>query len=286
MDPLITTLRSAPNLAALYGRAVLTGLTRRGGGELPDTGYRLAGVTVDRAHLADYDRVCGLRHCDELPPTYPQILSFPLQVKLMTDPGFPFPLVGSVHLANRITWTRPLHAGERLDIRVRVADLRPHPKGRQFDMITEVCTGDEPVCTAVSTYLRRGAGSGDGGDARPEPGPAPEPTAVWRVPADTGRRYAEVSGDRNPIHLHPLTARPFGFRRAIAHGMWTKARCLAAFEGRLPDAGTIEVRFKLPVLLPATVGFTARPTGSGHAFQVFDARTGRPHLAGELSRLP
>src|SRR2546422_5006818 len=102
------TLDSTPNLAVLYGKAVLTGLTRRGGGDLPDTIYEQPRVAFSTEHLAEYNRVCGFRLTDQLPVTYPHVLGFPLQVKLMTDPGFPFPLIGSVHLANRITQTRPL----------------------------------------------------------------------------------------------------------------------------------------------------------------------------------
>ena len=77
---------------------------------------------------------------------------------------------------------------------------------------------------------------------------------MLRVPDDIGRRYAAVSGDVNPIHLNPLAAKAFGFPRAIAHGMWTHARSLAALEGRLP-AGPLTVRaqFAKPVLLPSTV---------------------------------
>ena len=74
--------------------------------------------------------------------------------------------------------------------------------------------------------------------------------AEWRLPGDLGRRYASVSGDRNPIHMHPLTAKLFGFPRAIAHGMWTKARCLAALEPSLPDAYEVTVEFRKPLLLP------------------------------------
>ena len=96
------------------------------------------------------------------------------------------------------------------------------------------------------------------GGSRTDPEPTAQPAAVWRVPADIGRRYADVSGDHNPIHLHPLTARLFGFRRAIAHGMWSMARCLAFYEGRLPAAYTVDVRFKLPILLPATVALIRR----------------------------
>jgi MaoC dehydratase-like protein len=276
----MTVLTTTPNLSALLGKAVLTGFTRKGG-SLPDTVYELPELTVRPEQLAAYDRVCGFRLTDELPATYPHILSFPLQVKLMTDPGFPFPLVGSVHLANRITQTRPLRIDEKPSLRVHVENLRDHPKGRQFDMVSEAIVAGEVIWTDVSTYLRRGGGSGSGeSDERP---PAPEPTAIWHVPGDIGRRYAEVSGDRNPIHLHALTARLFGFPRAIAHGMWTKARCLAAFEGRLPDAYTVDVRFKLPMLLPAKCGFTSRATDEGWTFDLFDARKGKPHLTGSIS---
>ncbi|MET0135501.1 MAG: MaoC/PaaZ C-terminal domain-containing protein, partial [Kibdelosporangium sp.] len=192
---------------------------------------------------------------------------------------FPFPLVGSVHVANRITQHRPLRADEPLNLRVHVENLRGHAKGRQFDMVTEAVADGEPVWRDVSTYLHR-TGSGSGGDREDV---APRPRAVWRVPDDIGRRYADVAGDRNPIHLHPLTAKLFGFPRAIAHGMWTKARCLAAFEGRLPGAYTVDVRFKLPVLLPAKVGLLTADQDDGRHFELFDAESGKPHLSGVIT---
>jgi len=276
----ITRLSSSPSLAALYPKAVLSGLRRRGGGVLPDTVYALAGVRPAPEHLAAYNRVCGFRLGDELPATYPHLLTFPLQVKLMTSGDFPFPLAGSVHVANRITQTRPLRLGDELELRAHVANLRDHPRGKQFDMISEALIGGDVVWTDVSTYLRRGGGSGE--RERSERREPPEPTAIWAVPDDIGRRYGEVSGDRNPIHLHKLTAKMFGYPRAIAHGMWTKARCLAAFEGRLPSAYTVDVRFKLPVLLPSKVGFTAHPDGPGWRFELFGARNGKPHLEGTV----
>ncbi|MCT2586436.1 MaoC family dehydratase [Actinophytocola gossypii] len=273
-------LRESPNLAALYPKAVLTGF-RRKGGELPDTSYTLPAVALDPEHLAAYARVCGFRLTDQLPATYPHVLTFPLQIKLMAAPDFPFPLAGSVHIANRITQTRPLTLADQPDLRVHVTNLRQHPRGQQFDMVSEAVVAGEPVWSDVSTYLRRGGGSGDRSERREPP---PSPTAIWRVPEDTGRRYADVSGDRNPIHLHKLTARMFGYPRAIAHGMWTKARCVAALEGRLPDAYTVDVRFKLPVLLPAKVAFQATPSADGWHFTLHDPKKGKPHLAGTISR--
>jgi hypothetical protein len=265
----VVELDRAPNLAVLFARAAL----RRPSGtpSLPEVGYARSGIRVDRGHLAAYDRVCGFRLTDELPVTYPHLLVFGPQLALMTSDGFPFPLVGLVHLGNRITQERPLRADEPLVARVRATNLRPHERGTQFDVVSEVHADGVPVWHEVSTYLRRG---GSGGGNRSEP-PA-KPTAVWRVPGDIGRRYARVSGDHNPIHLHRLTARMFGFRRAIAHGMWSMARCLAYYEGRLPDSYTVDVRFKAPILLPATVALTAADDG-------FELWSDRPHLTGRFS---
>ncbi|WP_424183538.1 MaoC family dehydratase [Actinokineospora sp. G85] len=279
-------LRESPNLGVLFPKAVVSGFTKKGGKTLPERTYVRKGVKVDPVHLADYNRVCEFRLTDALPITYPHMLTFPMQVKLMTDPDFPFPLVGSVHVANVITQHRPLRVGEEFDLRVHVENLRPHAKGKQFDMVSEVVVRDEVVWHDVSTYLRRGGGSGGPSESGPgERGPLPAPSAVWKVPGDIGRRYAEVSGDRNPIHLYGLTAKLFGFPRAIAHGMWTKARCLAAFEGRLPEAYTVDVRFKLPVLLPAKLGFHAEQVGKDWKFDLFDARKAKPHIEGLITAL-
>ncbi|HEY1574965.1 MAG TPA: MaoC/PaaZ C-terminal domain-containing protein [Pseudonocardiaceae bacterium] len=272
-----TELAAAPNLTALFGKAALAAVRPgRRAGALPIGGLARSGVVVDRANLAAYDRVCGFRLSDELPATYPHVLVFGLQVALMTSPGFPFGMIGLVHVADRISQTRPLRADEPLVLRTRAEHLRRHERGTQFDLVSEALVGGEPVWSETSTYLRRTRSAGSGArDDRP-PG---RPDAVWRVPADAGRRYADVSGDRNPIHLHPLTARLFGFRRAIAHGMWSMARCLAFFEGGLPTAYTVDVRFKLPILLPATVALTV----NGPEFTLAGRRTGRPHVTGRVT---
>jgi hypothetical protein len=267
----VVELDRAPNLAVLFAKAALR-RPSTGAPALPEVGYARSGIRVDRAHLAAYDRVCGFRLTDELPVTYPHLLVFGPQLALMTSDGFPFPLVGLVHVANRITQHRPLSADEPLVARVHATNLRPHERGTQFDVVGEVLADGVPVWHEVSTYLRR-EGAGERERARSEP---PKPTAVWRVPDDIGRRYARVSGDHNPIHLHRLSARMFGFRRAIAHGMWSMARCLAFYEGRLPDAYTVDVRFKVPILLPATVSLTAAEDG-------FELWSDRPHLAGRFS---
>jgi acyl dehydratase len=240
-----------------------------GGGPMPDTELERRGLRAEPGRVAGYARVCGFRLRDELPPTYPHVLAFPLHMRLMTDGSFPISPVGLVHIGNRIEVRRPLRAGEELDVRVRPAE---HEAERAFTLVTEVTAGGEVVWREGSTMLRRGGG------------PAPRGlddfegafVARWRLPGDLGRRYAAVSGDRNPIHMHPLTAKAFGFPRAIAHGMWTKARCLAALEPSLPGAYEVEVEFRKPILLPAVVDFER----TGERFRV---RGGdKVHLLGRI----
>ncbi len=293
---------SAPGMVPLFARAgvgMIPGASRLpflggGGGRsasIPDRTLVLNDVSVSRERLVKYQKVCGFQLSDALPPTYPHILAFSLHLSLMTDPSFPFPAIGLVHIANEITQHRPLSAGEELSVRVWSTPLEPHPRGRQFSLRTEVTAGGEVVWEETSTNLRRGGGGDQRGDraAGPErraPDAEELPaTATWRLPGDLGRRYAAVSGDINPIHIHSLSARLFGFPSAIAHGMWTKARCLAALESRLPESFTVEVAFRRPILLPATVQFGEDPGSEGAVrFGVRDARKGTPHLAGLLRR--
>jgi MaoC like domain len=259
----------------LYARIAVGALRRRRPAALPERELARYGLEVDVAHLTAYDRVCGFRLRDELPPTYPHVLAFPLAIELMAGSDFPFSPLGLVHIGNRIEQRRALRADERLDLRVHAADLAPHDRGRQFALVAEAAVGGEVVWRGCSTYLHRERG----GSSRRDGAEPPAPSAIWHVPADIGRRYARVSGDANPIHLHPVTAKAFGQSGPIAHGMWTKARCLAALDGELPPSLVADVRFKLPLQIPGRVAFSY---GDGE-FAVHDARSGRPHLSGTVS---
>jgi acyl dehydratase len=293
-DARTRTLDGPPSAATLYPRAVagsyalplLRGVPVIGPGKvkgLPDLALALEDVTLDGGHVADYARVCGFSLRDAVPPTYLHVLAFPLQMRLMTDSSFPFGVLGLVHVENAIEHVRPVAIGETVSLRVHAEDLRDHPRGKQFDMVSLATVDGERVWEGRSTYLRRGGGSGGDAAKKDDKKTAPPVAeAIWKVPADIGRRYGAVSGDRNPIHLHNLSAKLFGMPRAIAHGMWLKARALAALEAELPESFTVDVRFKLPVLLPATVGFSTEKTADGRTFAVHDAKKGLPHLEGAV----
>jgi acyl dehydratase len=291
------TLDSSPSILPLYARAALPMIPGAsllpfvpgGGGEIPDgLDLELAGVTADPAEVAAYGKVCGFALRDQLPPTYPHMLAFPLHMAVMSDGSFPFGAVGLVHVENSITQVRPIGIDEEMTIRVRPTKLRPHPKGKTFSLETEVLVDDEVVWESTSTMLRRG-GSNDeapkqekGFESLPADSPA---SAEWKLDGALGRRYGGVSGDRNPIHMHSLTAKPLGFPGAIAHGMWTKARALAQLESRLPESFEVEVRFRKPILLPARVEFASAEEGEEILFAVRDAKKGTPHLDGRVQPL-
>ena len=257
----VRTLTESPSLAPLFAKAALTQRGRRG--DLPDTALRREGVVVDRDHLLGYERVCGFGGSDVLPHTYPHVLGFPLQVALMADRSFPLPLPGLVHLENQITVHRRLTADDRLDLTVHAEALRRHPKGQLVDLVTEVDVDGERVWEGRSTYLRRGRPNPDAERGEPAP-PLPDgpPAGIVRVPEGQGRAYAAVSGDVNPIHLHALTAKAMGFPRAIAHGMWTAARTLAALGPSTTGPSASHVWFAKPVLLPSTVELVVADPGT------------------------
>jgi hypothetical protein len=269
-------------LPVVPGIKLLPGV-RKSGTELPDLSLVRHDVPVDVDHAAAYAALCGFPRKDTLPLPYPHLLAFGLHLEIMTDASFPFPAIGTVHLENSITQHRPIAVTESLQVTARPDNLRAHPKGRVFDLLTTVHSAGELVWEETSTFLRQGRGDDDAiaGTTYPD---APPTGAVWRLPGDLGRRYAGISGDHNPIHLYGLTARAFGFPRQIAHGMWSLGRCVGALENRLPDHVRVDVAFKKPILLPGVVAFGSRPTDDGYALSLTDPKSGAPHLAGRTVR--
>jgi acyl dehydratase len=282
----VTVLDEAPNLAKLYAKAAVTARGR--GGELPEDRLARHGVTVDPAHLAAYARVCRLPLNDVLPATYPHMLTFPLQMALMSDRSFPLALPGLVHVRNRIDVVRPIDAGETLDLEVWAENFASHRSGAAVDLHATASVGGEEVWRSTSTYLARGAKAPDGApgaDIEVSVGDLERVPATWRIPDDAGRRYAKVSGDVNPIHLSGLTAKAFGFKRAIAHGMWVKARVLGALAGRLPDAFSYDVAFRKPLFLPSTVTLSTAQADGGWDVAVRNATSGAEHVVGTIRPL-
>ncbi len=291
------TLDPSASTLPLFARAVLPSLPLVGGlpglrknhgaasGGLPDLELLRVGVTTDTEHLAAYARLTGHALSDRLPGLYPHLAAFAPHLSLLADRRFPFAALGLVQLGNSVTQVRPLTADETYDLVVRARHLRPHRSGHLVDLVTLATVDGETVWEETTTLLARGPGDRETPDDAPLAGvDAPVGDARWAVPGDLGRAFAGVSGDRNPIHLTSLSARAFGFTRAIAHGMWTAARALAAVESTLPAAYRYDVAFRRPVLLPSEVRFGSREDADGgRLLGVVSSDGTSTHLVGRVT---
>jgi acyl dehydratase len=181
----------------------------------------------------------------------------------MARGDFPVPLPGMVHLHNDVTTHRTLTSDDPLTLSVTAGEVRPHRRGRTLDVRLEAHVDGRLVWECDSVYLSRGRGTeGAAGGQAPPAAPAGPPVARWSLPGDLGRAYAAVSGDVNPIHLHPLGAKAFGFPRHLAHGMWTWSRSLAALGRGSLGPSHSRVWFTTPVFLPGSVELV-RSHGAG-----------------------
>ncbi|WP_144113606.1 MaoC/PaaZ C-terminal domain-containing protein [Paraburkholderia sp. BCC1886] len=274
-----------PAPARLYSRA-LTGIVKRGrAAQLPALRLVRPAVALEPEAITRYARVCGFIPEHGVPLTYPHLLAFPLHLLLLTDPTFPWPALGLVHLSNHVRLRQPLTPGDMLRVEVEFGALLRHDKGQALVLHTRMYRRGEAVWDGDSVYLKRGvSASGDPLDALDVHTDALQRIARWQLPPQLGRDYAKVSGDYNPIHVTALSAKAFGFPRAIAHGMWTLARAAAALQPPKPLAeATLSAEFKVPMLLPgeATL-WSASPSLIERELEVRDIAGEKPHLRGRM----
>ena len=238
-------------------------------------------VVAGPGSLAAYRDACELADDGCLPLTYPHILSAGLHMAMLLHERFPLRMVGLVHIANDIELFRPMPADARLALDCRLESGRSKPRGDEFRMVTEALWNNELAWRETVSFLSPAPRAGRRvAEGMPE---LPPVVGQWAVPADTGRRYARVSGDWNPSHLAAVLARPFGFPGAIAHGMWTLARCLGWLADGPPGPGArLDVRFLKPLILPGEVRLHAdAPSEEGdRTFWLVSADGGTPYLTG------
>lgn len=284
---MIETLPKVPDAKRLSARAL--GTMRRKPGDEPKivpAEVRVAAVYAESQRLAAYREICGFPPADHFPITYPQVLAAPLHLTLMLREEFPLPLLGIVHVRNRFSQEKPLATDTAYDVRVALTEGRRTQQGFEFDIVTEFSDANGQVLhRALMTPLYRIKSE----DARVKPAAPQVPARLseyrsFDAPADIGRRYAPIAQDFNPIHLYALTARLFGFPRAIAHGMWSLARAVALLEdmrGRITS--NLDVRFRQPLLLPGKAALKFADSDIGAEFALLSRSSDKLHFTGSLS---
>lgn len=251
-----------------------TAIQRSTGTVIPRTEARARSLPGDPA---PYAAVCGIALGDHVPICFPDLLCRGLQLSVLTSPAFPVRLLGIVHVRQQIEQHRSIRRDEPLSGHVWVEGSRAARKGGEFDLHTVVHAGETEVWHGITTILSRDLPALPSVGDRPGERPAQtdpfvaDQFATWSLPEDLGRRYAKVSGDVNPIHQYAWTAKMFGFKRAIIHGWWTLARCLAELDEQGGGAAParVDARFLAPVPLPSSATFSAGPSpGDARGFTV------------------
>jgi hypothetical protein len=214
-------------------------------------------IKLSAAHLQRYREVCSVPNGAELPPAYLHVLAMPMHMQLFICRNFPVKVLGLIHLRNTIRVLQPVDVRAPLRLTVHFDTMRLTDFGQEYDFVTRYEQNGAVVWEEVSTMFARGNAPPKEGTKRagieranlPESGVS---TETLDVQDNTGWRYARVSGDFNPIHLTARTAQMFGFKQAVAHGMWSLGRCLAAATAHLPKGRMqVDTQFKLPVYIPS-----------------------------------
>ena len=280
----MVTTRQMPTYRDAYIKIVTS---RKKGGVVGSLSEHVEGVKIDPNHLWAFRRVAG--HVDDgrIPATYPHVLIGALHAKLISRDDFPHPALGLVHVANQIRCYSSLTLDDRYDVTVAIDGQRDARKGIEFDLVTQFRRDKELVWEQTTTVLRPGKTKLDGArESKPvDTGNHTHllRSVALRIPEDIGRRYAAVSGDYNPIHLHAVAAKPFGFRRAIATGMWTAARVVAELDRDIPDeAYEFDVAFRRPVYLPSRVVFEAWKSDANTLWRVVSPDAKTIHMTGAV----
>lgn len=245
-------------------------------------------VRIRPAHLRRYRDICGLVDRGTVPHAYLHVLAMPLHMRVFTHPAFPVKVLGLVHLRNVIRQLQPVQPDDWLDFSVACTSLRETASGQEYDLVTRCTVAGNLAWEEVSTMLAR----------RATPGRRPSIERAVRDPerviqeqsvvadAATGRRYAFVSGDFNPIHLFDRTAQAFQFKQTVAHGMWSLARCIGLAEATFTAAAvTLDAQFKLPIYLPGEFIFRNQRTTDGADLTLTTPKGDRLHLLVNLRDL-
>jgi len=217
-------------------------------------------------HISAYNRIIE-GPGTATPLTYFYLMAQRAQVALMLDSRYPYAVPGMIHISNDMALKGAFSRSQPLELTVRAQELRDEVgPGRSVLFQVDIVQTKRVIATCSSTYRVRQAGG-----KLPRP-PAADTAAIpdeapmerWYFDATIGRRYARVSGDYNPIHLSPMLARLFGFDRAIAHGMYSVGRAMAAIEVRTGRrVETVTARFERAIKLPSAVNLWWHPSQAG-----------------------
>jgi acyl dehydratase len=211
-------------------------------------------------------------------PIFPIVPAFQFLMKAGMDPELEADLMRLVHGEEEHVLHKPIRPGDTLTISPVIESIEAKDSGETFTVkIDEKNQDGELVAEVRCTSFIRGSGTKKGGGATEEPTREIVHEHAFKVDEDQPARYAEASGDPNPIHTDENIAKMAGFPGVINHGMCTMAMAVKGavdeFAGGDPNrVRRVAVRFSKPVFpgQELTTKFWKEGTGSGTTIYGFE----------------
>jgi hypothetical protein len=248
-------------------------------------------ISLAASHLQRYRDICGMPVQPHLPPAYLHLVAMPLHMQLFIASGFPVKVLGLIHVRNTIRVFDYIDLSAPLRLHVHFDTMRLTDAGQEYDYTTRYERAGQLVWEEVSTMFARGTappkdGKRPGVERSAHPAGSTDTQSI-EIGGNIGWHYARNSGDFNPIHLTARTAAMFGFKQAVAHGMWSMSRCLGAAATQLPTHPIqIDTQFKLPVYLPSKAVVHTWSAEAGTNISMCTPRGDRLHLSMQVRPLP
>ncbi|MGM0482005.1 MAG: MaoC family dehydratase [Pseudomonadota bacterium] len=292
METVASSSHQLPALPTMLAKSLLT-LNRVDNqrAEKDELQHQFVTEAVSAKKLAAYQATFG-GFVSDMPLAFFYSLAQRVHLAQMLDNQFPWPAPGLVHVSNTLRQHAAIDPtqGFRLDAVVKLPARGPDVSPRRLrpQFIVTFYQQDQQVVTCESTYQVMKGQQGDGGRKKVALKPfTPAPDWLhqchWQLGSGMGRRYARISGDFNPIHLHSFCSRWFGFKKPIIHGMYMMARAQAEIERTVgQSANYIEVNFKRPVILPARVQLWVCKEEGQHRYEVRSADHRQVQLDGKI----
>ena len=281
ISPVVTPIKSlakVPSASSLYLKVLKPRTSLKRDAHVPHIAVSTQ-LTVPSSWLDQYIHICGWSdHTGQtsVPITAPQVLAAPLHMYLLTHADFPASALGIVHAANQMIASRPLDLNTPLQITTWTGDTRWKARGFEVDLHTAISQDQHAPSWLGKTTVFRSVKSQHLNQPRSDVKDhlINGQEYTLKLAANLGRLYAPIAGDYNPIHLYPFTAKLFGFKRPIIHGMWTLAHLLSK---SCPDlqqtvTGRLVVTFRRPLPLPLITSAYRMQESQGHLIQAYDHR--------------
>lgn len=292
-SPTTVNFRSLPSMVPAYARVVLgkKPYTAPDGTAIEPVTLTVERIRLSASHLKQYAEICGAPLSHGVPPAYLHVVAMPLHMQLFVVKNFPVKVLGLIHLRNTIRVLGEVNARAPLRLQVHFDTMRETEFGQEYDFTTRYEQDGQLVWEEVSTMFARGNKPPKEGTKRPaiERSLHPQEGVLMEtldIAQNTGWCYAKISGDFNPIHLTARTASMFGFKQAVAHGMWSLGRCLGSAAAKLPTGKMqIDTQFKLPVYLPSQALARTWAVENGVDISMSTPRGDRLHLAMQVRAL-